>query len=426
MDRKPQPVRPCDPSGRQFFSDREFAEFKRRQQLRENSVEIRDLEAKLRQAYINKELALQKKQKETLAFQKEQERKVEAALLEETRRQILRNEKEAEKKDWMEKVRYKQKLDGQLDEKQEELNKAYTEFLREKAIIDDIIAQVKEEERKKTIEALVKKQVEKEQVFEFIESQNIFVEIEKDRVAKENDQIQAYIARREAWVSEQEKTQKERKVLKNEEVQRLGEKLEAERVLNRQKEALLHELNEGRQRELDELKERHELEREIRKRLNFRKCNEIAQEYRDKIRAQEIAEDEMWKKKIMEEAEKEAKLDQMSYQKRRMKILELRREGDRLLAEKQKIREVQKMEEKLYWMEHKEAEKQRDALIEQERQKILREHADKLLGFLPLGILSEDDLERLGRDDIKLLYKSKHNKNPLQDLDQQFSSNVNY
>ena len=93
---------------------------------------------------------------------------------------------------------------------------------------------------------------------------------------------------RDAWVAEQEKIISERRVLKSEGVQILGEKLEAQRVDERQKELLLHELNEGRQRELDKIEERKELEREIRKRLNFRQCNEIALEYKDKLRVSYI------------------------------------------------------------------------------------------------------------------------------------------
>ena len=67
----------------------------------------------------------------------------------------------------------------------------------------------------------------------------------------------------------------------------------------------------------------------------------------------------MWKHKIMAEAEKAAKLDQMSDQKRRMKMLELRRDTDRLLAERQRLREIEKTEEKLFWLEQKEAERQK-------------------------------------------------------------------
>ena len=78
MHRKEKPIHPCDPSGRAFHSDLEIAEFKKRQQLRENSVVIRELEAKLRQAYINKELAYQKKHKETIELQRQQDILLEA------------------------------------------------------------------------------------------------------------------------------------------------------------------------------------------------------------------------------------------------------------------------------------------------------------------------------------------------------------
>ena len=103
MHRRPPPVHPCDASGRAFHSDLEIAELKKRQQLRQNSVQIRELEAHLRQAYINKELAYQKKHKETLEFQRKQEILLEAKLAEESRRQYVKEEKETEKKEAFEK-----------------------------------------------------------------------------------------------------------------------------------------------------------------------------------------------------------------------------------------------------------------------------------------------------------------------------------
>ena len=112
----------------------------------------------------------------------------------------------------------------------------------------------------------------------------------------------------------------------------MGQILEAQRVDEREKESLLHELHEGRQKEIDKIKERQILEREIRKRLDFRRCNEIALDYKAKLKAKEKAEDEAWKSMIMAEAEKEAKLEQMGQQRRRMKMLELKKEADRLLV----------------------------------------------------------------------------------------------
>ena len=426
MHRRPPPVHPCDASGRAFHSDLEIAEFKKRQQLRENSVEIKELEAHLRQAYINKELAYQKKHKETLAFQRQQEILLEAQLAEENRRQYVKEEEEAEKKDALEKIKYKQKLDGQVQEKQDSIHRAYQAFLQEKQVIDDIIAKVKAEERKKVIESLVKKQVAQEEIQEFIESQKKFVVFEKERVSRENEEIKRFIARKDAWVAEQEKVQSERRVLKNDAVQRLGEELEARRVADREKEALLHELNERRQVERERMNEALDIEREIRRRLNFKQANDIAKAYRDKQLAKIKAEDEMWKRRIMDEAEKAAKLDQMSDQKRRMKMLEVRREADKLLEERQKQREVEKAEEALFWMEQKEVDRMREDMIEEERQKILKEHAEKLIGFLPTQVLSEEDLEMLGRSNVKILYKTRQNIDPLAPIEQQFEPSVNY
>merc|ERR1712083_1229160 len=153
---------------------------------------------------------------------------------------------------------------------------------------------------------------------------------------------------------------------------------------------------------------------------------DIALEYKAKLKAREKAEDDAWKRMIMEEAEKEAKLEQMSHQKRRMKMLELRRDADRLLAERQKARETDKLEEKLYWEEHKQEELRKEALIEEERQKLLQEHAHRLIGFLPIGVLSEEDLEKLGREDINLLYKSRQKIDPLEQIEQQYSMKTNY
>ena len=144
----------------------------------------------------DKDLPVQKKQKETLAFQMKQERLLEGKLIEAQRKEVLQEEKETEKKELLEKIKFKRRLDTQIDEKQTRINKAYEDFLREKSLIDEIIAEVKAEERKKKIETMVKKEVEQEEIEHFIESQKIFVEREKERIVQENENIKAYLSRR--------------------------------------------------------------------------------------------------------------------------------------------------------------------------------------------------------------------------------------
>ncbi len=407
MNRFPRVTHPCSPEGRSFNTDREVARFKKRQQLRENSVEIRELEANLRQAYINKELAIQRKEKELAEVQRRQEQELEAQLIEANRSQALKEEQESDRQEALDKIRFKQRLDGQVEEKQVELNQAYKDFLEEKQMIDDIIADFKKEEEDKMIEKLVKKQVEQESIQDFIRAQKDYHVKQQEKIVVENAKIQEFIAKKDAWREAQDKVTKERRLVKNEAVHRLGEKLERERVLAREKEALLYELNDGRQRDLYKILERQELEKSIRKRLNFKKSNEIALAYKQRLREQEQLEEERWKKFIMDESVKAAKLDQMSDQKRRMKRLELKREADRLFEEKKKLKELAKSEEEMFWQEQREAQRLRDLMIEDERRQILKEHADKLMGFLPMGILSEEDIEMLGKEDIRFLYKSR-------------------
>jgi len=46
---------------------------------------------------------------------------------------------------------------------------------------------------------------------------------------------------------------------------------------------------------------------------------------------------------------------------------------------------------------HLDMEKERLAIVEEERQKLIQKHAEKLLGFLPRGVLRDQtDVERMG------------------------------
>ena len=66
-------------------------------------------------------------------------------------------------------------------------------------MIDEIIQQFKAEQRKITIEAMVKKQVAQEEIQEFIDSQKIFVIRENERNNAENEAIKAFIVKKDAW-----------------------------------------------------------------------------------------------------------------------------------------------------------------------------------------------------------------------------------
>ena len=110
------------------------------------------------------------------------------------------------------------------------------------------------------------------------------------------------------------------------------------------------------------------------------------------------------------------RLEQLSDQKRRRKLMEHRREIERLI-EAQKAEKIrQKAEDAEFWAERKREEAEMAAVVEAERINLLKKHAEKLAGFLPGYLLRESDLELLG-DDVRKSFQKRPYKDPLEELE---------
>lgn len=109
----------------------------------------------------------------------------------------------------------------------------------------------------------------------------------------------------------------------------------------------------------------------------------------------EQEEDRLFFLETMKVLAEKDKLDQLSNERRRQKMMEHRKEIQELL-EQRKNNRVEEVAGKLRAREMDEREEQRrEELIEEERIKMLKEHAAALIGFLPRGILRESDREFL-------------------------------
>lgn len=89
------------------------------------------------------------------------------------------------------------------------------------------------------------------------------------------------------------------------------------------------------------------------------------------------------------------RIDQMTNEKRRLKLTEHRRDIQELLEERKRRRadEVKQLMQQQSMFEQE--EKRRQEIIEEERIKLLKEHVTALLGFLPPGVLRESDREHI-------------------------------
>lgn len=136
------------------------------------SAELRELELKLKSAYLNRERAAQVAEKETMRYEatvsvnsdyviylglypvtngalksfQRQEAAIARKIKEELERAQIENEKQEQKR-YEEVVRYQQDLEQQLEEKERKRQEAYEEFIKEKLLVDEIVRKIYEEDQ---------------------------------------------------------------------------------------------------------------------------------------------------------------------------------------------------------------------------------------------------------------------------------------
>lgn len=187
---------------------RRINEEKLRQQLRESNQELRELETKLRAAYVAKGIAAQKAElearrlEEKIAAQKEQE------VLEQQRLDNLEYIKQCEEEQWKQKCELRDTLHTQMKALQRQKQIMYEEFLREKQYLDEICKRLQEErfaEIQRKLELQKRTRMEMEY---FKEAKAIWQERQKLALAEENERIRRFLEYRDA----QERELRERKV----------------------------------------------------------------------------------------------------------------------------------------------------------------------------------------------------------------------
>ena len=85
----------------------------------------------------------------------------------------------------------------------------------------------------------------------------------------------------------------------------------------------------------------------------------------------------------MQKFAEDDRLEQLSQQKKKLKKIEHKKAIEALIEERRRIIKKEEEENKIELMRQQELEQYRLDVIEQERQRLLREHAGKLIGFLP-------------------------------------------
>ena len=119
-------------------------------------------------------------------------------------------------------------------------------------------------------------------------------------------------------------------------------------------------------------------------------------------------EEEMFRAQMLEKFAADRRLEQMNESRRRREMQNYKKEVERLVQERRNMYEAAVAAEEDEKRKKGDQEQYRLAVVERERLRLLREHADDLKDYLPKGVLKDTR-------DYEMIYCEK----PKQDLDRE-------
>merc|ERR1719235_482474 len=123
----------------------------------------------------------------------------------------------------------------------------------------------------------------------------------------------------------------------------------------------------------------------------MRRASIMQAEMQEKKKAEMLVEEERIREVLLAKFAEDDRLEQQHEHKRRMKVEAHKREAERLIQLRREAFEQQREAEREYERHLRDDEGDRQAIIDEERKKLLIEHAVPLRHFLPKGTLDTMD-----------------------------------
>ena len=301
-------------------------EAKNIQRICEQSEELRDLEEKLKQAYLNKEREVQIDESNVLLQKQEASNAHMAAEIEAERQRGLMAEQYREHLRRQDGRAMKDALDAQMQEKLDRRAMAAEEFLREKAEVDAVVAAIEKEEEnereaREAKEASIRKHIE-----EFVKEREKFKHVHAAQIEAEKQEIRDYanrvMERETAARMATEKSQNSKDaILEKLSADMAKRQLEADEMENLRNELVIQETEER-----IIIKEREKAERAAQNKADIALANEYQRQLKAIRREEEKAEEDRFRRSMLDKFAEDDRLDQLNEQKRRRKQMEHRRE----------------------------------------------------------------------------------------------------
>jgi hypothetical protein len=334
------------------------------EKVRAEAPELRELEQKLRAAYMNQERSKQLEEKAILTEQERERQAIADLQMEAARIRECRAEEAKESQRRTEALAAKQILKEQMAEQDEAKAAAYAEFIKEKAMVDEIIAKIMEEEKQDALAKMAKRNETMEYIRNYLSENEMLKAEEKRRMEEEDRAIARYaesVRMREgaAAAAKAEQEQEKDRIFQKISKDILRKQAEEEEMLELQIELAKEEAEEKRIQA-----DRAALEKRLRDRMEMMAANEYQKKLKvERLRQQQeevresaarihayllhityihthpqvsgenlclyvcvYIQDDDFRQRMMDKFAEDERIEQMNAQKRRMKMLEHKRE----------------------------------------------------------------------------------------------------
>eukprot|EP00405_Crypthecodinium_cohnii_P019700 CAMPEP_0206476006 /NCGR_PEP_ID=MMETSP0324_2-20121206/34440_1 /ASSEMBLY_ACC=CAM_ASM_000836 /TAXON_ID=2866 /ORGANISM="Crypthecodinium cohnii, Strain Seligo" /LENGTH=466 /DNA_ID=CAMNT_0053951517 /DNA_START=78 /DNA_END=1478 /DNA_ORIENTATION=- len=358
-----------------------------RRRICDGSEELRALKERLHMAKVNKERAQQLLE---INVRGEQERLREMHIAEHMENERL-SQIELEHKLNIEKNKQRERVkvinQQQIAMKEAQRDEAMQEYMREKAEVEELVGKIAAEDEQEVQARWEKQQETKAALKQFMIDQKMKQEAMEEEEREEFRRIEQYAAdkraREERLAAEKEGVENEKKRILNAMLGQMNEK-------NKRAEEMEHLRNELHFEELEAAsRQRHEMQ--IRKKLEDKE--EMKNAYVDQMRAKEERlakqreEEDLIRQQLMKKFAEDDRIEQMNEQRRRMRVEAHKKEAQRLIELRREMYEQQREAERAEHNRLREEEGKRQVIIEEERRRLIKEHAAALRDFLPKGTL---------------------------------------
>jgi len=372
---------------------------KMRQQIRETSSELRELEEKLRAAYMNKERSAQIAEK--LVEQQEEETKDRELfeMMQEEYKKAIHNQEAKQKSRDEAAVVYQQQLELQLEEQEHKKQMEYEEFLKDKLLIDEAVRKIHEEDQEGQERRLEKQRATRAYIEEFKAKRELWKREELERQRLENEKIMEFAQSQTVRESNRMQLSRDREEALNELQLKLSNQIRQDREAKDEMERVRQELYLEEQEEMARNMEREDIEKKMRQRIELRLAHQEQMSYKHARREAEEFEEETFRQQMLAKFEHDDRIELMNAAGRRKKQLEHRKAVEALIEERRMSFERQRQAEIAEHQQSLDAQTVRAEIIEEERQRILKEHAGKLAGYMPKGVFRTiDEVKKVGDD----------------------------